>query len=349
MAKVAFSDINTKFTPKLWSTRLLAQAEKRTFWNRFEGPEGSGAAIIRMDDLTKSPGDTVHCPLVLELSGAGITSDATALQGNEEKMIFAQTDVTIGYLSHAVEWTERSADHVTWSMRTTALGQLSKWLAGKLDNDMWTELTGGGTTVPTKNEWVAGFGTVSGGASVNNITDAAGAGQLDLNTITDVKAYAEAELLLEPIQTVNGEGYYGLVIHNYAGLPLKKSTAYQTALREARERDPGNPLFTGALGMWDGVILYSANRVPTATNANATPTQYAKNVLFGAQMAARAFSKYPDWREEDTDYARNSGVATVLEYGQKLSVYDLSTAQDGSGDQAIGSVVLYSSAVASHS
>lgn len=346
MATTSYSTVTgtgVNQVPALWGPRLLAQAENRTFWKRFEGPEGSSMPIIRRDDLTKQAGDTIHMDIVLALTGAGVTGDTNALSGNEEALKFRQTDVTVSDLSHAVQWTEKSEALITHNMRQTALGQLAKWLAGKLDNAVWSELTGGGTTLPTTSKWFAGTAT-----AIDEIQDTDAAGRLKLNDISDVKAYAQATNKIEPLVTEEGDEYYGLVLSPWAALSLKKDSSYQQANRDARERGTGNPLFRGALGLWDGVILYSSNNVPLATNAYTTPTQYAKNVLFGAQALSRAWAQYPDWREEDFDYRRKSGVATVMIKGEKLNVFDLTSGGGASAANltAIGAMVVYTAAVA---
>jgi N4-gp56 family major capsid protein len=331
----------TNQVPVLYSTRLLAQAQNKTFWKRFEGPEGSSMPIIRKDDLTKSAGDTIKIDMVLALTGAGVTGDTNALAGNEEALKFRQLSVGVSDLSHAVRWTELVEQEINHDMRTTALNQLQKWLAEKLDASLFTELTGGGTTLPTPNQWFAGSAT-----SINTLADGAGTGRLQLSDISDAKAYAQATLKIEPIQTADGNEYFGLVLDPFAALWLKKDTNYQQAFRDAQVRGDNNPLFTGAIGVWDGVILYSNNNVPTGTNTNTPAIRYASNVFFGAQAAARAYAQYPDWREEFFDYGRSAGIATVHIKGDKLSVFDLSSAGDGSGNQAIGSMVLYTAAVA---
>ena len=338
MASTTYSTVSAQ-VPQLWSDRLIAQAENKTFWKKFEGPEGSSMPIIRKDDLTKAPGDTIKMDMVLALTGAGVTGDTNALSGNEEALKFRQLSVQVSDLAHAVRWTEKTEALINYDTRSTALNQLQKWLAGKLDDRIWSELTGGGTTLPTLNQWFAGTAT-----SVNTLADSDTAGRLKLSDISDAKAYAQSTLKIEPMQTDNGEEYYGLVLHPFTALSLKKDTNYQQAQRDANVRGDNNPLFTGAIGVWDGVILYSSNRVPAASNA--TPVQYGKNVFFGAQAMGRAFAQYPDWREELFDYGRSAGVATTTILGEKLSVYDLSAANDGSANTAIGSLVLFASAVA---
>jgi N4-gp56 family major capsid protein len=340
MASTTKSTVTAQI-PQWWSTRLLAQAENMTFWGKFEGPEGSSMPIVRMDELTKAAGDTIKLDMVLALTGAGVTGDTNALTGNEEALKFRQLSVTVSDLAHAVRWTELTEALINHDMRTTALNQLQKWLAGKLDAAIFSELTGGGTAIPAINTWFAGSAT-----SINTLADTDAGGRLKLTDISDAKAYAQSSLKIEPMKTENGEEYYGLVLHPYTLLSLKKDTNYQQAQRDANIRGDNNPLFTGAAGVWDGVILYSSNRVPAATNANTPAIQYGSNVLFGAQALGRAFAQYPDWREEFFDYGRSAGVATTLIKGEKLSVFDLSAAGDNSGLTAIGSLVLYASAVA---
>lgn len=344
MASTTYSTVTgagVNQVPTLWGTRLLAQAENKTFWKKFEGAEGSGMPVIRRDDLTKEAGDTIHMDIVLALTGSGVTGDTNALTGNEEALKFRQTDVTVDDLSHAVRWTEKTEALITHNMRRTALGQLSKWLAGKLDAAAFTELTGGGTTVPTSGLWYAGTAT-----TVDTIADTDAGGRLTLNDISDLKAYAQATQKIEPLMTEGGDEYYGLVLHPWTALSLKKSSAWQQAQRDARERGVDNPLFRGSLGLWDGVILYSSNNVPTADNA--TPLQYAKNIFFGAQAMSRAWAQYPDWREEDFDYKRSSGVATVMIRGDKLNVFDLTSGGGAAAANltAIGSIVVNAAAVA---
>lgn len=329
---------NPLVIPKLWSTDLLAQAENQTYWHRFEGAEGSGMPVIRKDDLTRQAGDTIHMDMVLALTGAGTAGETNALRGSEEALKFRQVDLVVSDLSHAVDWGFVAAQEINHDLRKTALNQLSKWLAGKIDDSIWAELTGGGTAIPAANAWYPGSAT-----TINTLTDVDGAGRLLLNDISEVRAYAEADLKIEPFRTELGEEFYGLVVDPYVNLTLKKNTDYQAAMREAQVRGATNPLLTGSTFVWDGVIGYTSNRIPTATNTG--PIRYAKNVLFGANAIVRGYAMYPDWVEEAFDYDRQRGVATKMIKGEKLAVYDLSAAGDGSAIQAIGSAVVYSSAV----
>jgi len=340
MAVTRKSDVQIA-VPQLWSARLLAEAEKMTTFHRFEGPEGSNMPVIRKDELIGQPGDTIKVDLVLALTNAGTdaarTSESTLLEGNEEKVVFRQMSFSPAILKHGVRWSKVSAIQITHSMRQTALAQLKKWLAGKLDNKVFAEFTGSGSTIPTQNLWFAGAAT-----SIGTVTSALG---VTLSDISDMKAYAKTQLLIEPMRGDNGEEVYGLILHPYAALTLKKDASYQTANREAQLRGSTNPLFTGAIASWDGVAIYEAPRVPTALDGT-SGAQVARNIFFGAQALMRGYGYYPDWKEQVFSYGEEIGIATFTLVGQQASVFDFSAAGDGSGNRAVGHMIFYSAAPA---
>lgn len=342
MATTRSADVADQ-TPELWAADLFAEAEDLTYFHNWEGAEGSGMPIIRKDDLTKEAGDTIKVDIVLALTGAGQTGDTTSLEGNEEELKFRQMSFSPEELAHGVAWTSKAARRINHDMRTAGKNQLSKWLAGKLDDQVFDEFTGaGGTTIPDGNKWAAGSAT-----SRDTVADGDTTGRLTWDSLIEMRAYAKSELKIEPITTENGEEYYILVAHPYALMHLKRDdTKWAQSNREAQVRGAGNPLFTGAAGMADGVILKESNRVPTSNNDD--PILVADNVFLGAQAMVRGYALYPDWREELFDYGRRQGIATVTDVGQALTTFDL-TAAGGAAASAktwIGGMVVYTSAVA---
>jgi N4-gp56 family major capsid protein len=337
---------------KKWSTDLYSQAEDQTFWQRFEGGEGSSMPLIRKDDLEKGQGDTIKIDIALALTGNGMTGDTGLLDGNEEEMKFRQFEFSVDSLQHAVRWSKLGKILINHNMRATALNQLAKWLAGRLDNRVFATFTGEtingfapaitAANLPTSMKWFAGSAT-----SVGTVADTDPAGRLKLNDISDIKAFAEVNNKIEPLVLDDGEPIYGLVLHPYAALALKKDTQYQQAQREALARGKDNPLFTGALAMWDGVVLYKSNRVPTAADG-AGSISVARNVFFGAQAQVRGYASYPDWDEQYFSYGQEQGIGTFTVLGQKLVHFDLQATEVGgtTDDTAIGAMVLYTSAVA---
>lgn len=330
-------------TPEVWSTKLYRKAEKKTTFWRYEGGPGSGMPIIRMDELSDKPGNTVHVDLVLDLTSAAIVGDTTPLEGNEDRLNLRQQDFTTTYIKNAVRWTELANMRNIHALRPIALGQLERWLAGVLDTRMWTEMTGNGsTTMPDANKWAAGTAT-----SRATVADTNAGGRLTLDTLTEARAYAREELKIAPFM-VDGDDteWYLLLAHEYALMELKRDdTKWAQAQREARERAKTNPIFTGDASVWDGVIIKQAQRVPRSTNGT---IQVADNLLLGQEAGMRGYSMYPSWRESNFDYGTEAGVAVVTCVGEKLNVFDLTTAGGAaaSAQQAIGAMVVYSAAVA---
>lgn len=336
------SDVTAQI-PSIWAKDLYAQAEKLTFWHRFEGPQGSTMPLVRRDDLEKSPGDTVKLDIVLALTGTGLTGSTSngLLDGNEEKMAFRQTSFTVDALRHGVRWEKLGKILITHDMRSTALMQLRKWLAAKLDQDVFDAFAGTSAsntaTIPYKNIVVNVGGASTAGSASIDADDVTATDLLDLDLITDVKAYAQTTLQMEPVRMENGEEFYFLVVHPYAAAGLKKSADWKQAQREARERGASNPLFTGALGVWDNVGILPAERVARANNAGSVSV--AKNLFCGAQGVARGYAYYPDWTEQYFSYGEEQGIGTYTVFGSKPIIFDLNasaTTGDATDDTAIG-------------
>jgi N4-gp56 family major capsid protein len=195
-------------------------------------------------------------------------------------------------------------------------------------------------------KWFAGTAT-----SIATVADSDAVGRLKLNDISDIKAYAVTNNMIEPLEQGDsdvGEEMYGLVLHPYAALALKKDTQFQQAQRDARERGRDNPLFKGSVAVWDNVVMYVSSRVRTAADG-AGSISVARNILFGAQACARAYVSYPDWTEQYFSYGQHQGLAYWAALGKRLITFDLNsseTAGDTTDDTAIGAMVLYTSAVA---
>jgi N4-gp56 family major capsid protein len=330
---------------EIWAPGLFAQAENLTFFQGMEGEPGSSMPIIRRDEFGKQAGDTIRFDIVLALTGAGLTGDSAAslLEGNEEALKFRQTTITVDSLQHAVRWTKLVDKTITHDMRVTARNQLAKWLAGKLDNQIFNELTGAGaTTLPTTAQWAAGTAT-----SRATVADTNAGGRLTLDTLTELKAFAQVENKIEPVRMDDdGNEYFVLVAHPYTVMSLKRDdTKWAQAQREAQVRGDDNPLFTGSVGIWDGIIIKTSNRVPRSTNGT---IMVADNIFMGAQALSRGYGSYPDWTEELFSYGQEAGIATWTLVGNKLNAFDLTSGGGAAAANftAIGSLVVYASAVA---
>lgn len=298
MSDTVLTDLDVAI-PEVWASEVLVEGEKQQFWYQFEGAQGSGMPIIRKDDLTKMAGDTIHVITISNLTGTGVTGENT-LTGNEEKLPVGEIQITMARLRHAIRFTRDAVQRSVVDCRRAARGRLAYWLADKLDSAMFTIATTGATYA----------------IYANDATSEATLGSNDYMTLK-VVSRAKVKLVSNkalPIRTERGNRYYALVMHTFDEYNLKElDTSYKTLIESAAQRGETNPLFTGALGIYNGMILFSAENVPNSSSKS-------KNVAFGGEAFARAYGQYPDWVEEWFDYKNKLGVATSVVYGDKRAV-----------------------------
>lgn len=301
--------------PEVWAKELLVDAEKMMFWKDYEGVEGSGMPVLRKDELTKVPGDTMHITTMSHLTGAGQTGDTANLTDNEEALSIGTITLTLAIAAHAVKYTKYAGQQAVFSIRSAAQGRLAYWLADKLDRSMFLTATAshtynlyGGTATAD-----AGLGT----ADVFNTT-----------AIRKIKAKLRTNKAL-PIKVEDGNEYYVIVIHPFDEYNLKADSVWQQAQREANIRGLNNPIFTGALGVYDGCIIRVSHNSPngsvnSATGEDAGIGTGTSNVswvyAFGGEALARAYGQYPTWLEETKDYGRKLGIGTDVVFDDSRAV-----------------------------
>jgi N4-gp56 family major capsid protein len=290
---------------------ILKQTLIDSFWNKFIGAEGSGMPIIQKEDLAKEPGDTLRIHTVKKLVGAGVTGNTT-LRGTEENLGFDHQDVSVDQLRHATSHYILTEEQSIYDLGNLSKIALSDWLAGKLDTTVFTTLT----TTPDN---------ILYGGTATGINDIDAADKLTTTVISKAKVYAK-KLLMKPAFTINGQPYYGMVIDEFQAYDLKGDTVWTQAQREAMPAGMDNPLFTGALGHWDGVVLYESGRVPRALNSNSPAVYVAKAVLFGSGAAVHGLGRAPKWVVESFDYDNEWGTAiSIVDGWEKVTLDDIDT------------------------
>ena len=141
--------------------------------------------------------------------------------------------------------------------------------------------------------------------------------------------------MVRPIR-IDGGDYYVLFLHPFDVYALRQSasTAGSWADIQRAAMQGGqitkNPIFTGAVGMWNGVILHESTRVPNIVAApagGADITQFRRPIFCGAQAACMAFGKNSgpgkmSWVEDTFDYGNQLGVSAGLIGGIKKTVFN---------------------------
>lgn len=247
--------------PTWWAERLRDDAIRRAFWGaRFEGKEGSRKPIIVNEDLTKKPGDRINFQVVSQLFNPGVTAE-TALTGSEEKLALGQYYLTVDWLRNAVSYTKNLEKRVNFNVAQTIRAELSDWLKRKMDGDMFSALISGAT-----NTLYAGDATSLATLGAN---DTFGTEEIDRiklalsRTAIPIRVEGEAG---------DEEEYFGIVISEVDEYWLKGDAVWQQAQRDAGPRDyTKNRIFTGALGMYNGCIVYVHRAKKSARNVQGSP------------------------------------------------------------------------------
>jgi N4-gp56 family major capsid protein len=331
--------VGSNLAVKTWSTDLMKEALKRAQALNFIGKDTNSICQIKTE-VNKGPGDRVRFGIRQQLSGGGIQGDGT-LEGNEEALETYTQDILIDQLRHAVRSSGKmSEQRVPFSVRAEARDGLADWWADRIDAWFFNQIagntgqadiryTGMQATIAPDTQHIqyppdhGGVGTAATAeSSISNTT-------VDYLTLKQIDAAVEkSKLAKNAMRQVNlGGGDMALVLfmHPVQATQLRTQTSTGQWLDIQKAAMAGmtstnSPLFTGALGMYNGVILRESTRIPdpgTGSNAGLGGTvgnNLRRAVLCGAQAAVMAFGRgYGkgtfSWKEEMFDYDNQLGVA----------------------------------------
>lgn len=333
--------VNHPLAVKHWSKRLFREALKQTYFRRFMGT-GTNSLIQIKQDTQKEAGDRIRCGLRMQLTGSGIRGDDT-LEGNEEALVTYTDDVMINQLRHAVRSAGKmSEQRVPFSVREEARVGLTDWWADRYDESVMNHL--GGAVYKNTDLRYCGNNSIDGTTATRIVYAPATAGDHSTDaslSTTDtfrlesldfaVEVAKTASPLIRPIR-VNGGDYYVAFLHPYQVTDLRTNTSTGQWLDIQKAAMQGgmvtkSPIFTGALGMYNGVVLHESTRVPDGVSTSASISDVRRAILCGAQSAIMAFGQgYGDasmkWEEELFDYGNQLGVAAGSIWGVKKANYN---------------------------
>lgn len=328
--------VNDALAVKLWGKKLFQDALKKTYFDRFMGKSSNSLVQLR-DETSKGPGDRITVGLRMQLSGAGVQGDGT-LEGNEESLTTYSDNVYIEQLRHAVRSAGKmSEQRVPFSVRDEAKAGLEDWWADRLDTWFFNQLAGytaqtdtrytgnqAATAPSTNRKLFAGSTATDVGQTSSDI--------FNLNLID--KCVERAETLsptIRPIM-VGGEKKFVMFLHPYQVYDLRTSTSSGQWLDIQKAalsggKDSGSPIYTGALGEYNGVVLHQASRVPQGVNGSSAVTTTRRAIFCGAQAALMAYgqkdqSAEMSWVEELFDYQNQLGVSAGMIAGLKKTVFN---------------------------
>lgn len=336
--------VNHPLAVKKWSSSLMVEALKKTYALQFMSKGKDSLITIKTDLKDSQGGDRIRVGIRSQLRGAGIQGDNT-LEGNEESLETFYQDVTIDQLRHAVRSKGKmSEQRIPFSVRDEARDGLADWWSDRIDTWMFNQLCG--NTAQTDGRYVGFNATVApdldhvtfGNSGVLGATLAGGEGSLSNTTIAKMNltfidtALEKAKLAKNALRPINvgGKKYYVMFLHPYQVTSLRTNTStgqwqdiQKSAIQGGQTED--NPIFTGALGVYNNVALHESVRVPVSPNNSSVYRAVlcgaqALSIAFGREFGKNTFS----WVEELFDFKNQLGVAAGCQAGMIKTRFDSS-------------------------
>lgn len=350
MAVQSFSTSNA-LVPQQWSEGLEAEVLKKISWTGFIGKR-SDALVQMKDSLTNKPGDTETIGLRMQLNSKP-KSSSDALENNEQSLTLYNMSYTIDEVVDAVRFKNViDRQRVNFDMRDEAKAALADQLSNAWDTSLFAQLAGAvhltgtfaGNNTPVDPQTVAVAGTpghfigADGTSQATRVQGdeslvAADTFTLDLLDI----AVENAKTLTPAIRPANIEGFgrpmYVCFIHPHQTSQLRaEGTLWDDLQRAAMSggKVDDNPLLTGALGVYNDVLLVESTRVPQGVNSStAAAVSGTRRAIFcGAQSAVMGWGRLGGsprrfrWVEKQFDYDREYGVAAGFLGGIKTCNYN---------------------------
>lgn len=337
---------------KRWSATLFVDLNRESYWGtRFMGKGKDAATPVQvLTELENDAGDTIKYDLYAQLKQKPTYGDAI-IKNKEEALKSFQDSISIDQVRCGVNAGGRMTRKRTLhDLRQIARSKMSEWWARWQDETLFVYGAGGrgvNDDFIHDEDWT-GFANnpiqaaddkhvIFGGDATSEATLASD-DKIDLRLIDKLKTKAKSQgggtgnagSRLRPIR-INGEDRYVLVMHSFQEYDLRTNTntGQWIDIQKAAAAAQGqrNPIFTGALGEYNHVILHSHEAV-IRLNAGADSLQPCARALFlGRQAMVMAFGSPGaglrfDWHEETEDRGNQVVITSSTVCGAKKSRFD---------------------------
>lgn len=343
MAITAFG-VNDAFAVKLWSKNLAAAERDSLDLAPLMGDDENSIIQVKTE-TRKGAGDKVTFGLRARLTGDGKTEGETA-EGNGESLSIYSDSVTINELGHVVGVkSENTIDQqrVPFDLRMQAKDGLAEWWADRMSASFFNQVCGNTAQTSTKYTGLNATSAPTSGRIIRagTATTDQGLTSSDIFTLDLIDQAVEmakvGSNMVRPIR-INGQPKYVCYLHPYQVTSLRTNSASGQWLdiqKAALSGDAStrNPIYTGALGEYNGVILRSSQDVPLGCDSSTPTTAVASTrraVLLGAQAAVIGYGRQGGqdkdtryrWNEELLDHKRKLEVSSWAIWGMKKSVFN---------------------------
>ena len=310
---------DTALNVSRWAKQLAYEVGKEIYFSKFIGD--TFESMIVSKSMPEGKGKDMTFGMV-GYTGTAVTGDS-ALESNEQNLTSNEVVVTTSQRRFGVINAGNFDDSkVLYDFRTEALSQLKRQYAEDHDAQLFSALTSTGSNS-------AYLLAASGGSSYSASdpeASLAATGEIVPGDISKLKKMAmlgtTKSYKMKPIR-VDGKEYYVLLIHPEVAYDLSQDATWLAAQQYANIRGEDNPIFSGALGVWDGVVVHEHEGITTADNmGSGNNVKGARNLFLGAGAACHAKVDDMTWVEKTFDYGNKLGIAAGQIYGVARSAFD---------------------------
>lgn len=354
--------LNDPLAQQLWADRLMAMNFANTRWTKFIGEED--ALVNLKTDFQKGIGSQITFGLRLQIDQAG-SLDNELLESNEGHYETVTDSLVIRQLRFAVEGTGAiDRQRIGFDDREQVrLAQTDLWTR-RDEESFFKQLGGAAYETDVRRTGLQAVHDPGPHGAVDTAhyillgaanEESLGAGNVFSTDHIDFSIERAKRTATPPIRPLKIEGgeYYCMFIHTFCAQDLRQNVNWKNAQIAAMQGGAinNNPIFTGALGVWNNCIVYESDYVCNGVKSTdgTKLASVVRNVFCGAQAMVLGYGKAGGsqksmfWREREIDYGNRLGVASGKIFGLKASTYDF--AQSGVL-QRFGSIVAPCFAVA---
>lgn len=287
-------NIPANLVPKVWAKKVWHEGVKDSYFDKFTATDGSNV-VHKNKDLENVKGDSVVFGLMMNLTGSGVEGNRQKLAGAEDTLNIYDFTVQTQLVRNAVSRFEADDQRSQFDMLKEIKVVLKQWLSDWLDDKLISKLSY--NLLSTETVFAGAAGTQSAITANDKLT-----------TTLISRAKRKAMMHTPKVQPIKVDGMdkYIMLVHPWAARDLKDDPKWLAAQQNANVRGSKNPIFTGALGEYDGVILYEYERV-LSDNTGASSANVCHNLLLGKQAACFAVARPAKHIEQTDDYGNIAG------------------------------------------
>lgn len=278
---------NDALTRKKWSKDLFKIILPGLEYSYLVG-SGTDSIVQLKTELGKGEGDKITFGIRLPLTGAGVVGRDT-VEGNEEKLIFKDFDMTIEELNHAVDTGGRMEEQrIPWDLMSEGKNALQDWWVDKLSDYLIATLCGD-TSFKIAGKTFAQVCTAPSTNKVLRVNDTAeasitSADVMDLHFLDRMKQLAELptgdSYKVRPL-IKGGKKYFRVILHNYVFDALRQNM--NVGQFGDLQKAAGKLQFANVEFEYNGMLVSKSERVTSPYD------NVYRNILLGAQAATLAW------------------------------------------------------------